>query len=80
LADFQWIKNNLCERPTRLYELVELPPVAHGADDAAGPGMGGVIFPLHEKDSIPYLWRARFPPDVVNNLISYANPTGTVTN
>jgi hypothetical protein len=80
LADFQWILNSLSERPTRLYELVELPPVVNGADDAAGPGMGGVIFPLRKPESIPYLWRARFPPDIVSDLVSHSNPHGTVNN
>jgi hypothetical protein len=28
----------------------------------------------------PFLWRARFPVDVSNDLVSFANPNGTVTN
>jgi hypothetical protein len=76
LQDFQWIKNSLCQRPTRLYELVKLPPIANGADDAVSPGMGGIIFPLQTPDLIPCLWRACFPPDIVHDLVSFSNPTG----
>jgi hypothetical protein len=32
------------------------------------------------QDPIPSLWQAAFPPDIMYNLVSYANPTGTVTN
>jgi hypothetical protein len=76
LFDFQWLKDNLCHRRTRLYELVELPPVANGADNASGTGMGGVLFPLRDNKPIPYL----FTPDIVADLVSYANPSGTVNN
>jgi hypothetical protein len=32
------------------------------------------------RDEGPILWRARFEPDIVNDLVSFANPTGNVTN
>jgi hypothetical protein len=44
IADFTWISKNLSSRPTRLYELVELPPNGHGATDACKHCMGGVMF------------------------------------
>ena len=42
LDDFRWLQRQLVSRPTRLYELVPLPPTLLGAHDAAGHGAGGV--------------------------------------
>jgi hypothetical protein len=77
LADFQWLKDNLASRPTRLLELVELPPSVSGSDDACKQGMGGVIFQLH-NDAPPFLWRAPFPEQLGARLASQANPSGDV--
>ena len=77
LADFQWLKDNLASRPTRLYELVELPPTVSGADDACRLGMGGVVFHLR-TDAPPTLWRTPFPTDLGDRLVSQSNPTGDV--
>jgi hypothetical protein len=75
LADFQWLKDNLASRPTRLLELVELPPSVSGADDACKQGMGGIIFHLGHA-APPYLWRAPFPKELGDRLVSQTNPTG----
>ena len=77
LDDFQWLKDNLASRPTRLYELVELPPTISGADDACRLGMGGVVFHLR-NDAPPTLWRAQFPQALGNRLVSQSNPAGDV--
>jgi hypothetical protein len=77
LADFQWLKDNLAARPTRLYELVELPPTVSGADDASKHGMGGVLFHLRD-DTPPTLWRSPFPAALGSRLVSQSNPSGDI--
>jgi hypothetical protein len=47
-----------------------------GATDAAKAGMGGVWF--IEEEAL--VWRAPFPEAVQKRLVSFENPTGTVTN
>jgi hypothetical protein len=45
LDDFRWMQKHISTRPTRLAELVPLPPVAEGHHDASGMGAGGIWFP-----------------------------------
>jgi hypothetical protein len=81
LDDIRWLVRDLYARPTRLREIVDTDPGSIGASDAAGPGMGGVIFVPTSTDRIhPLLWRAPFPLDVQRDLVSSDNPTGTITN
>ena len=82
LADFRWLARDLGQRPTRIAELTPQPESTLGACDAAGSGMGGVHFvPTPSGAAIqPLLWRAPFPPQVVLQLITHSNPTGTITN
>ncbi len=94
LEDFRWLSADLAARPTRLYEIIEQDtPILIGAGDSSGQGTGGVWFPsgpIQERartvasiDSQPFqpiLWRARFPPDIVKSLVSFKNPSGTITN
>jgi hypothetical protein len=83
LDDFQWLADSLQDRPTRLQELVAQPPCLHGTSDASGRGMGGTILPPANAtagSSPPLVWRLRFPADVQCNLVSAANPKGTITN
>lgn len=47
LDNFCWIKCSLVERPTRLKELIFLPPTTTGHHDASGAGVGGFIFLSH---------------------------------
>lgn len=63
--------------PPSFAELVPGVPIHIGACDAAQAGMGGVWFP--EKGP-PLVWRHAFPPYVQRELVSYANPSGTITN
>jgi hypothetical protein len=85
LADFRWIVDNLCERPTRIAELVPLLPSGLGYHDASGKGAGGVWFPAQGlvprglKQQQPILWRFQWPPEIANQLITDKNPTGTIT-
>jgi len=45
LDDFRWMHTNISTRPTRIAELIPLPPVAAGHHDALGKGAGGIWFP-----------------------------------
>jgi hypothetical protein len=58
LANFQWLKDHLASRPTRLLDIVELFPSVSGADDASKQGMGGIILQL--RNDVPHLWHAPF--------------------
>jgi hypothetical protein len=87
MEDFRWLASTLDERPTRLQELVATSPSTYGATDAAGIGMGGVLLPprhLPKRTAAtaghPIVWRSRFPPDIVNDLITFDNPHGRTTN
>ena len=91
LQHFRLLHHDLTRRPTRLYELVPLPPTVIGAHDASGRGMGGVLLPgptaisrswdNHEPSgSHPVIWRATFPPDITASLVSWENPAGAITN
>ena len=92
LKDLLWLATSLKDRPTHLAEIVPTPPTYIGAVDAAKKGMGGVWFnmPVRLPLSIqpqpadrlqrPTLWRARFPPAVQEQLVSFENPTGSITN
>ena len=93
LKDFKWIATSLGSRPTHLAEVVPTPPTYFGAMDAAKQGMGGVWFPpLHQAPPLsiqqpkasrlkhPILWRAKFPPKIQSQLVSFVNPSGSITN
>jgi hypothetical protein len=96
LDDFRWLATDLASRPTRMHEIVPQPhPELVGAQDAARSGMGGVWFPastrLKERlpsdgraaessTTGPVLWRSRFDDDTSRKLVSFENPSGTITN
>jgi hypothetical protein len=82
LQDFCLLATDRNERPTRIAELIPSSlPATIGAQDAAGPGMGGVHFPpLPDGSILPMLWRLPFQPEVQRRLVSHAKPTGTITN
>jgi hypothetical protein len=65
------------ERVTHLEELTPGDPIHIGACDAAKAGMGGVWFP---DEGAPLLWRHPFPLAVREQIVSYDNPTGRLTN
>lgn len=82
LDDWRWLANALTQRPTRIAELIpSTQPHTIGACDASGTGMGGVHFVHDAQGKLhPLLWRQRFPQAVSDELVSFANPKGTVTN
>ena len=87
LDDFRWMHDNISTRPTRIAELVPLPPVAEGHHDASGHGAGGIWFPsavLPPREGIvaatPVVWRYEWPPCISSKLKTDKNPTGTISN
>jgi hypothetical protein len=82
LQDFHWLAKDMGRRPTRIAELIPARhPATLGAQNASGLGMGGVHFvTLPNGDVQPLLWRSNFDDRVQNQLVTFANPTGTVTN
>ena len=79
ISDLHHLALDLGSRPTRLGEVVPDLPVAIGAADASGAGMGGVWLsadPMYQ----PTVWRATFPPIIQADLVSTANPHGRITN
>lgn len=85
LQDFQWMHQDITNRPTRIAELVPLLPSALGYHDASGLGAGGVWYPTPELQSRsphtePLLWRLKWPKSITSQLITPANPRGTITN
>jgi len=81
LHGFKHLAKSLKEQPTSLSELVPDHPVAIGPHDMSGQGMGGVWLPAITNSNLkPMLWRAQFPESIQQDLVSWRNPTGTVTN
>ncbi|KAI2509948.1 hypothetical protein MHU86_4513 [Fragilaria crotonensis] len=77
LADFRLIAASLRDRPTRLREFVPSGiPVAFGACDACGRGMGGVWFRPNQG---PIVWRATFPRAIQRALVTSDNRSGTLS-
>lgn len=87
LDDFRWLAKDLTSRPTRIQEVVPLPPIAEGDHDASGDGAGGIWFPSDtavprgdSKPGVPVVWRLQWPQWVIDSLVSADNPDGTITN
>jgi len=81
LSDFEHLANDLSKWQTSIAELVPDYPATIGPHDASGLGMGGVWLPTTDPSALtPILWRNRFPLDISTDLVSFANPTGTITN
>ena len=86
IKDFQWLANNIASRPTRIPEIIPLLPSVLGDHDASKDGAGGILFPAatvnmrqpHQHQHI-IIWRAKWPQDIINNLVTSDNPHGTVT-
>ncbi len=78
LNDLYALALDVANRPTRIAELFpKHPGDFFGACDACGDGMGGFYFNESEE---PVCWRASFPTDVQEALVSYDNPHGTINN
>ena len=86
LDDFRWMLKDIKERPTRIPELVPLPPSAEGHHDASGLGAGGVWFPSEHLiaregfENKPTVWRLKWPQYIIDRLVTSENPDGTISN
>jgi hypothetical protein len=87
LNNFCWMHGNISTCPTRIAELVPLPPAAEGHHDASGLGAGGIWFTgssLHPQQgylaATPIVWRYAWPHYISSKLVTGENPTGTITN
>ena len=66
-------------RPTYLAEIVHRLATDLGYTDASGLGAGGVWLNLN-GDGQHYVWRLQWPHDIMDDLVSFANPKGRITN
>jgi hypothetical protein len=84
LEDFQWMQENISTRPTRIAEVVPLPPVAKGHHNASGLGAGGNWFPgphLAPRSGFtstqPLVWRHQWPDFISSWLVVADNLHGS---
>jgi hypothetical protein len=79
LQDFGTLIRLLDSRPTHCRELIVHDPGFVGYCDASKLGAGGIWLAgiLHLSLVV---WRVEWPSDIRANVISFANPTGTITN
>ncbi len=87
LDNFCWMHQNIATRPTRIAEVIPLPPIAEGHHDASGSGAGGIWFlgPTvtargNLSSTHPIVWRFPWPECVTSRLVTDSNPCGTITN
>jgi hypothetical protein len=87
LEDFWTLAQDLTNRPTRIAEIVPDDDFwVLGACDAAKSGMGGVWFPPDASSPPgapthpPIAWHFPFPQNIQDQVVSFDNPTGSITN
>ena len=81
LDDFWWLADSVASRPTRWGEIVpQADPYYLGAQDASAQGMGGVWFLREPTQAPPLLWHCAFDTTMSRAVVSFENPTGTITN
>ena len=79
LTDFGSLIKILGNRPTHCRELIAETPGYIGYCDASKLGAGGVWLSGRLRLP-PVVWRLEWPDDVRRNVVSFDNPTGTITN
>ena len=81
LADFRAMIRLVGTRPTHLKQLVADEPGYIGYCDASKRGAGGVWFCGTDRNDLePVVWRVPWPQDIKDQVVSFDNPTGTITN
>jgi hypothetical protein len=85
IEDLWVLAKDVANRPTHLGEIIEQQESFIGAVDASKAGMGGVWLPPtypteHEPDHSPIVWRQPFPAKIAQKVVSFDNPSGTVSN
>jgi hypothetical protein len=78
LTDWKHLLTSLLQ-PVSLHHLVPTAPTSIAACDASKDGMGEFVLPLTPQGT-PMAWRAPFPPDLQQQLVSDSNKTGTTNN
>ncbi|KAL7572951.1 hypothetical protein ACA910_007457 [Epithemia clementina (nom. ined.)] len=76
LFNLRVLATGLCQRPTRIAELVPSAPSFFGVCDAAHIGLGGVWLP--NSHIAPIMWRFSTPP-ILAPLITTSENLGTIT-
>jgi hypothetical protein len=79
LRDFSTLIRVLGHRPSHCRELVVDDPGYIGYCDASKLGAGGVWL-SGTRHLSPVVWRVEWPADIRQNVISFDNPSGTLTN
>jgi hypothetical protein len=79
LEDLCLLLRLLGSRPTHVRKLVVDMPRYAGYHGAAAEGAGGVWFLVAHKMQ-PVVWRLPFPCDVFDEVVSFNNPRGRLTN
>jgi hypothetical protein len=78
LQDWLHLATQAHDQPVPLHTLVPQPPHIVAATDASLQGMGGFWCDATKQNN--YVWRAQFPPNVQQAVVSQQNPTGIVSN
>jgi hypothetical protein len=79
LQDFSTLIKVLGQRPTHCRELVVEDPGYVGYCDASKLGAGGVwLSGTHYLQ--PVVWRVEWPEDIRQSVVSYDNPSGSISN
>jgi hypothetical protein len=79
LSDIVVLIKLLSRRPTHVREILAGVPSYAAFHDAAAEGGGGVWFSL-KYAMVPLLWRLPHPDDIRDSVISFDNPSGSITN
>jgi len=79
LNDWRSLIQTAQVHPTYCPNLVAAPPSFGGYCDTSKHGAGGVWFGYH-RTLPPIAWRVQFPDNISNNVVSAANPKGTISN
>jgi hypothetical protein len=75
----QTLPRESTKEPTRCKQLISGWPDYIGFVDASGHSVGGVVFGEFPS-RIPTVFWWKWPPDVANNIKTFENPTGRITN
>ena len=79
LRDWGQLIREAAAAPTHVNELVAGVADYKGTLDASGEGAGGVWLP-GRRQLAPIVWRVRWPKEVRERLVTFANPDGDITN
>ena len=77
--DWSALIKEAAAEPMHVNKLVSGPVNYKGTLDASGEGAGD-IWVLGEKDMAPIVWQVKWPQEIQDRLITFANPTGDITN